>query len=459
MARTPVILVLDDDTKLLTEIEEIIEAQGWIARCYTTGARALEAVRDDPFDCALIDITLPDLSGLEVLRLMRTQFPLAPLFILTGDNYNVENAIIATKAGATNFFSKPISQHQLVQSLRNGLETITLRLDREYLMNLTMQSRGLVGQSEAMRKVYFLVQHYVGLDQPVLIQGETGTGCSVLAETLHALSHRKDGPYITVDCSRFQEEELAQEIFGKCGDSVQPGLLELASGGSLYLDGLHRIGQHIQARLRRYLETGLFSKIGECEEQHADTRIIASASNELKQAVNEGRFQRELNMKLHTFSISLPALADRREDLTLIANSFLRQAGKQLQKPFTGITAQGELYLTTLSFPGNLRSLQGLIQRAVALTPFSTAKRELDEQDLHLAVVVDTDDLAPMAPGHGFREQVELFKRNLVIDALARNQYNMKKTAATLEIGLDNLCHKVKSYGIDLDELRKKQES
>ena len=457
MAHTPVILVLDDDPELLTVVEEIIEEQGWIARCYTTGAHALEAARQDSIDCAIIDITLPDINGLEVLRLMRNQFPLVPLFILTGDGYDVDNAVIATKAGATNFFGKPISKPQLVQTLRNALETMNLRIDREYLMNLTVQSRGLVGQSEAMRKVYFLLQHYVQLDQPVLILGETGTGCSVLAESIHALSRRKDGPYITVDCSRYPEEELARELYGVCGEE-RPGALARASGGSLYIDGIHLLGPQIQASLRRYLETGLFRRVGECEEQQADTRVLASANRDLKRAVAEGNFMRELNMKLHTFSITLPPLEERREDIPLIASGFLRQAGKQLQKPFTAISEQGKLYLTTLSFPGNLRSLQSLIQRAVALTPFGPEKQELDEHDLHLAVVVDTDDLTPMAPGHGFKAQVELFKRNLVIDALVRNQFSMKKAAESLSIGLDNLCHKVKSYGIAVEELRRRQE-
>jgi len=457
----PVILILDDDTLILEEISKVITDEGWVPKTFSTGQSALDYFEEKPVACAVIDLGLPDIDGLEVLKRMKAARPLVPVLVLTGEGYLIENAIEATRLGALNFLDKPVSNIPLTQHIHNALELSRLQLRNADLQSLSLESLGVIGRCEVMQKVLFLVERYMDLAHPVLITGETGTGKSLLAGAIHSLSERREKPFYTIDCSQLTEELFVSEVFGHLRGAYtgaqkdKPGKAEMAAGGTLFLDEVQDLSLPNQARLRRFIETRLFERLGDTREREVDTRIILASNQDLRQLVEEKKFQKDLYMRMETFAIDLPPLSERLEDIPRIADHMLKRECQLYDYPFSGFTQQATYYLQSLSYPGNLRSLRGLIQRTVALAEYSLEKQQIDERDIHLAWSLQN---AP-AQVNGELEtdynlRLEGFKREIIVEALRKHEFNMTRAAEYLGLALDNLSKKVKRLGIDVQRLK-----
>ena len=457
----PVILILDDDPYILEEISGVVIEEDWVPKTFSSGQAALDYFEDHRVACAVIDLGLPDIDGLEVLKRMKSMKPLVPVLILTGEGYLVENAIEATRLGALNFLDKPVSNIPLTQHIHNALELSRLQLRNADLQSLSLESLGVIGRGEVMQRVVFLVERYMDLAHPVLITGETGTGKSLLAQAIHSLSERREQPFYTIDCSQLTEELFVSEVFGHMRGAYtgaqkdKAGKVEMAAGGTLFLDEVQDLSLTSQARLRRFIETRKFERLGDNKEREVDTRIVLASNQDLRQLVEDKKFQKDLYMRMETFAIDLPPLSERLEDIPRIAEYMLKHECRLYDYPFSGFTQQATFYLQSLSYPGNLRSLRGLIQRTVALAEYSLEKQQIDERDIHLAWSLQN---APEA-GNGELEtdynlRLEAFKQEMIVEALRKHEFNMTRTAEYLGLALDNLSKKVKRLGIDVQRLK-----
>ena len=458
----PVILILDDDPYILEEISQVITDENWVPKTFSTGQSALDYFEDKPVACAVIDLGLPDMSGIEVLKRMKLARPLVPVLVLTGEGYLVDNAIEATRLGALNFLDKPVSNIPLTQHIHNALELSRLQLRNEDLKNLSFESLGMIGRSDAMQKILYLVEHYMDLEHPVLITGETGTGKSLLAETIHSLSSRRDKPFYIIDCSQLTEELFVSEVFGHQRGAFtgaqkdKAGKVEMAAGGTLFLDEIQDLSLANQGRLRRFVESRKFSRLGELKEREVNTRILLASNQDLAELVEKKAFQKDLYMRFNTFAIDLPPLSARLEDIPRIADYMLKRECRLYNQPFSGFTQQAIYYLQSLNYPGNMRSLQGLIQRTVALAEYSLEKQQIDERDIHLAWSLQntpTEENGQIETDYNL--QLEAYKRRLIVDALSKHEFNMTRAAEYLGLALDNLSKKIKRLGIDVPQLKK----
>ena len=458
----PVILILDDDPYILEEISQVITDEDWIPKSFSTGQSALDYFRDKKVACAVIDLGLPDINGIEVLKQMKEARPLVPVLVLTGEGYLVDNAIEATRLGALNFLDKPVSNIPLIQHIHNALELTRLQINNANLKSISLENLGVIGKSKAMQTVHFLVERYMDLDHPVLITGDTGTGKSLLAEAIHSLSSRREQPFYTIDCSQLTEELFVSEIFGHQRGSFtgaqkdKAGKVEMANGGTLFLDEVQDLSLPNQARLRRFIQTHKYSRVGDTKEREVDTRIIVASNLDLYKLVEEKQFHKDLHMRIEAFNISVPPLSERLEDIPRIADYMLKRECQLYDYSFTGFTRQASYYLQSLNFPGNLRSLRGLIQRTVALAEYSLEKQQIDEQDIYLAWnLQNTPAEANRHLETDYNLRLEAFKREIIIEALRKHEFSMTRAAEYLGLALDNLSKKAKKLGIDVQQLKR----
>jgi two-component system, NtrC family, nitrogen regulation response regulator NtrX len=459
----PVILILDDDPYILEELSQVITDEEWVPKTFSTGQSALDYFEEKKVACAIIDLGLPDMNGIEVLKRMKEARPLVPVLVLTGEGYLVDNAIEATRLGALNFLDKPVSNIPLTQHIHNALELSRLQLRNADLKSLSFESLGMIGRSEAMQKITYLVEHYMDLEHPVLLTGETGTGKSLLAEAIHSLSSRREKPFYTIDCSQLTEELFVTEVFGHqrgaftgAQNKDKSGKVEMAAGGTLFMDEIQDLSLANQGRLRRFIETRRFSRLGETREREVDTRIILASNQDLEELVVQKKFQKDFYMRMNTFAIELPPLSERLEDIPRIADYMLKKECRVYGQPFNGFTQQAIYYLQSLNYPGNMRSLQGLIQRTVALAVYSLEKQQIDERDIHLAWSLQntpTDGNGQLETDYNLR--LEAYKHRLIVDALGKHEFNMTRAAEYLGLALDNLSKKIKRLGIDVPQLKR----
>jgi DNA-binding NtrC family response regulator len=461
--KVPAILAVDDDEYILQQIAEIVEDEGWLPTTLTTAHSALEHFNSRELSCAVVDLDLPDMSGLELLKHMKSSRPDIPLIVLTGQGYTVENAIEAVRNGAMSFLEKPVRRAQFVQTIKLAIESHELRISNEKLLKLSLNSRGILGESEVMKRVFFFVDHYKNQEKPILITGETGTGKSVLSETIHILSKRQNDKFYTIDCSQIPGELFASEMFGhKKGAftgavSDKQGMVEMADQGTLFLDEIQDLSLINQGKLKRFLECRKYTRLGDVSERSANSRLILASNRDLVEKVASKEFLQDLFMRINTFPIHLPGLNERLEDVPIIAESILRDECREQNKPFIALTTQAISYLQSMDYQDkNIRQLKTLIQRAVVLTEYSIDKQYIDERDIHLAFSIDEKACFGIPrPGMNFKEQVNNYKRELVLEALAINAFSLSRTAVTLGLSLDNLCKKVKSMDIDVEDLKK----
>jgi len=457
----PVILILDDDPYIREEISQVITDEELTPKTFGTGQSAITYFEDHEVACAVIDLGLPDIDGLEVLKRMKSMKPLVPILILTGEGYLIENAIEATRLGALNFLDKPVSNIPLAQHIHNALELTRLQINNANLKSISLENMGVIGSGKVMQTIHFLVERYMDLDHPILITGDTGTGKSLLAEAIHSLSSRREQSFYTIDCSQLTEELFVSEVFGHQRGSFtgaqkdKAGKVEMAAGGTLFLDEVQDLSLSNQARLRRFIESRRFSRLGENKEREVETRIIVASNQDLQQLVDEKHFQKDLYMRIEAFNISVPPLSERLDDIPRIAEYMLKRECQRYDYSFNGFTNQATYYLQSLNYPGNLRSLRGLIQRTVALAEYSLEKQQIDEQDIHLAwSLQNTSEETTGQLETDYSLRLETFKREIIIEALRKHEFNMTRAADYLGLALDNLSKKAKKLGIDVQQLK-----
>lgn len=443
------VLVADDEPKLGKLVVQMLELDGHDVTKADGGKEALERLDEIRFDVVVTDLRMPEVDGLEVLRSARGRTPPVEVILMTAYG-TAENAVEAMKAGAADYVTKPFSMDELRLrvkrlALQRGAENRSQRLLEQLTPNL-------VAESSAMREVLSSARQVAATDATVLLLGESGTGKSQLARYIHYQSKRSTGPIVEIHCAAFPETLLEGELFGHEKGAFtgaterKVGHLAAADGGSLFLDEIAEITPAIQVKLLRFLQERRFVPLGATEERTVDARIISATNGDLRDAVKRGIFREDFYYRINVFSISVPALRNRREDILPIAERFLASRGLPAEK----LSAAARERLVSLPWPGNVRQLENALERAVIVA----GEAEIGSEHL----VADADGATPPGRaiellGDGF--SLDAFERELVYAALERASGNKTQAAKLLGVTrrrLYSLLASIQAPGRSADE-------
>ncbi len=467
------VLVVDDEKLIRMTLRSRLEKEGYEVQEAETGAAALSLLQEEEPELVLLDYRLPDTDGIEVLRRTRELRPGVPVILMTAYS-SVGSAVEAMKLGAYDYLDKPVRTDDLMATIAKALETTRLR--REVQHHRSEQERlygiaNIVGRSKAMQAVLQMARKVAGsAATTVLVQGESGTGKDLVAKAIHYASSRAHEPFMNITCSALPDTLLESELFGHergaFTDAKQQkkGLLELADGGTVFLDEIGDMGLGLQAKLLRFLEEKAFKRVGGVRDIQVDVRIIAATNRDLERAVREGAFREDLYYRLKVIPIALPPLRERREDIPELVHHFLEQFNRELKRNTRRVTPEAMACLVRYPWPGNVRELRNVIERIMILEN----REELDVTDLPEEIVQHQG--APSSSGEGGEDETEetssdapalslelpaggvslrAVERELVRLALERTRGNQSRAARLLRISRDALRYKVKKFGLD----------
>ena len=445
MPRKADILIVDDEETFRLVLARELGARGYAVAIAGTAEEALERVRVETYEVVLLDMNLPGMNGLDGLEHLRELAPLTQVIVLTG-NGALETAIRAMKLGAYDYLTKPCPLDELEAVLQKAREKRALQQENVALrQELARQDRfsEFVGRSEALREVFGLIARVAPTDSTVLLMGESGVGKELAARAIHRVSSRTRRPFVVVDCSLLHEELLQSELFGHekgaftGAHALKRGLFEVADAATIFLDEIGEFSLPLQARLLRVIENGSFRRLGGLRDIVVDARVIAATNRDLPQMVKDGRFRDDLFYRINVFSIILPPLRERREDIPVLARQFARRfsGGRSLE-----LTTEAMDVLEGYAWPGNVRELQNVIERAVILCD----GRYIEAQSLpgNLRAATASTEW-PAQRGHLTLAEVE----RCHITALLREMDGHRaRVAQTLGISERNLYRKLKDY-------------
>ena len=375
MTASAALLVADDDPVVRDFLAEVLVREGYQVRAVGGGEECVHVAASEAFDLALVDLRMPDLDGIDVLKRLATLQPGMPVLILTAF-VTMETAIEAIQAGAWDYLSKPLRVEEIEVTVRRALEVQRLvRENRQYREALRERYRveNFVGTAPEMLAIYKTVARVATHDTTVLIQGETGTGKEMVARAIHYAGPRSAGPFVVVECTALPETLFESELFGHERGAftgavrTRRGLLEMASGGTCFLDEIGDLSPALQAKLLRVLQERVVRRVGGNETIPVDFRVIAATNRDLRKRVEDGEFREDLFYRLNVVTIRLPALRDRRQDIPLLAQHFLGKYRQAEGKPASGLARETLDLLVDYHWPGNVRELEHVIERAVAL--------------------------------------------------------------------------------------------
>jgi len=454
------VLVVDDEEVIRDVLSSLLKREGHKVRTTATAGAALSAFEEETFDVVLLDLMLPDRPGLEVLREFRKRDPAAVVIVITAYS-SIENAILAMREGAFHYLPKPFQNEEVVLTVKKGGEQRRLAEENRRLKAELSQRRGLdriIGKSAPMQKVFELIRMAAPSKSTILIEGESGTGKELVAKAIHHLSPRSSSAFVTVNSGSMPADLLESNLFGHVRGAFtgaiahKKGLFEVADGGTLFFDEIGTVSMDTQSKLLRVIQEREFMRVGATDTQKSDVRILAATNSDLKRLVAEGRFREDLFYRLCVIRVSLPALHERKEDLPLLIDHFLRLYANENTKPIAGIEPDALKALYNHHWPGNVRELENAIERSVVLCAGSTIGIDL----LPESVFAPDDSsvaLAIPAEGLSYREAVESYERRLVVSALKRAGGVQKKAAELLKTRPTTLHEIIKRLGLSGREI------
>jgi DNA-binding NtrC family response regulator len=451
-SRTPCILIADDQPDVLEALRFLVKGEGYQAEAVNSPAAAIDCVESRDFDAVLMDLnytrdTTSGQEGLELLNRIQNLDATLPVIVMTAWG-SVELAVEAMRRGARDFIQKPWDNARLSAILKTQIELGRAlrkgqRLEAENRALRAERFPQLIAQSAAMRPVLDVISRVGPSDANVLITGENGTGKGLVAQTLHSVSLRSTRPLVTVNTGGLAEGVFESELFGHVkgaftdAKSDRVGRFEMADGGTLFLDEIANISQGLQAKLLRTLETGEFERVGSSKTRRVDVRVFSATNADLGASVADGRFRQDLLFRLNTIEIRLPALRDRREDISVLAAHFLRQHSEHYRKPITGFDEGAIKALLAHTWPGNVRELDHAVERAVLMAQADIIR----SVDLGLR----TSREGPPRLEEMSLEDVEAL---LIKKALARFNGNVSHAASALGLSRSALYRRLQRYGL-----------
>lgn len=444
------LLIVDDDNEFRTSVSRRLKRFGHTIRDAGTPSAGMKLAEEQGFDVALIDLMMPEMNGVELLRRLREIDPACEVVLLTGAG-TVETAVEAMKLGAFDYLKKPCPFDELQLILNRALESRGLKQENTQLraaLRCASPALQIVGDSGAIRDVIRLMEKAGPTESPVLITGETGTGKELVARGLHALSPRSEKPLVTINCAALQETLLESELFGHekgaftGAAAAKLGLFEVADGGSLFIDELGELAAPLQAKLLRVLEDGNLRRVGSTREQRVDVRVIAATHRNLHEEVAARRFRDDLYYRLNVLTIPIPPLRERRDDIPLLIDHFLARSPRG---PWT-ITEEGRNALQCYDWPGNVRELANVIERATILAE----GKSITARDFPPPLSQSTGVTSPVPEGDDQFDRLEDRERRHVERILEREEYSRVRAAKALGIHRRSLYRLIEKYGIEI---------
>jgi DNA-binding NtrC family response regulator len=441
------ILVVDDEATIRTGITQVLERQGMQVAAAATGQEALEILAARPLGIVLLDIKLPDLDGVEILKHIRLEHPDTEVIMITGYP-TIQGAVECIRHGAMDYLVKPFRLDDLEVLIATAQDLLTKKYTPLYLQdNRTRGIDFIVGQSPAMQKVFAKIRRAAPSDSTVLLTGESGTGKELAARAIHNLSPRKDKEFVPVDCSALVESLLESELFGHVKGSftgahqTKHGLFELANQGTFFFDEITNLSLNIQAKLLRVIQEREFMKVGSQKRIKLDIRIIASSNRSLEEAIKAGTFREDLFYRLSVIPIHLPPLRERDGDIPLLVEHFLRKYRQRGDREILGVSPPALKMLAAYSWPGNVRELEHTIERIVILEDGDLIQPE------HLPSFISQrqSELQVFSDGEYTLEELE--KRYIQL-ILKRTRGRRQDAARILGINRKTLGHKIEKYQI-----------
>ncbi len=456
---TPVqgcVLIVDDEAEIRESLQTLLELEGYEVETAANGDEGLSKLGEQPFDLVLLDLALPGRSGIDLLPEIRALDAQLPVIIITAFG-TVEDAVRAMQGGAGNFLQKPWDNEKLLADVRAAVgrrraEEENIQLKRALKQRYNFEN--IVGKSDPMLKIFDLVAQVAPSRSTVLLQGESGTGKELIAKALHLNSTRRDRPFVPVNTGSMPPDLLESTLFGHVKGAFtsaiasKKGLFEIADRGTLFLDEIGTMGLDTQSKILRVLQDRKFMHLGGTHEIQVDVRIIAATNVDLRQLVREGKFREDLFYRLNVIAIDLPPLRQRKEDIPLLVDYFLRKYSEENQRQVRGVSPEAMRPLLNYSWQGNVRELENVMERAVVLS----SGPEIGP-DLLPDHIIGRGSLLPLIESHGelsLFDMMEECERRIIVDMLEKCSWNQTETAERFHIPLSTLNQKIKRLNIEI---------
>lgn len=438
-------MIIDDDTSLNEALETLLSDAGYSVFCAESGESGIEIVRKEPIDLVLLDLRLEDISGLDLLTQIKSVRAETSVIMITGVG-TIEDAVEAMRRGADNFIVKPVDPPRLLVLVEKGFESGSLRRKAAQLERLSNAARVLfLGKARAIQDAIKLIEVVAPRDTTVLLRGETGTGKGLIARRIHETSPRSKHPFVELNCAGLQRDLTESELFGHERGSFtgaherKIGLFEAANGGTLFLDEIGEMDYSIQPKLLNVLEQKRFRRIGGVAEIEVDVRLIAATHRDLTKEITAGKFREDLFYRLNVFTIPVPPLRQRKEDILSLAEKFLQEFGGVQD----GISHEAAELLSSYDWPGNVRELRNVMERAAILCP--SRSQVLISHLPQFTGPSDAHTRSRSEPLTVNDAELKLFEL-----ALRTHNYNLKATARDLGVSRGTLYRKIKKHKIAL---------
>jgi two-component system nitrogen regulation response regulator NtrX len=448
----PSILIVDDEPGVRSALGGVLRDEGYNVDAVDSGEACLDRLSRRAFDVVVLDVWLPGMDGLATLARMRERQVDAQVVIISGHG-NVESAVRAIKMGAFDFVEKPLSLEKTVLVVRNALRQRHLEAENIALRARVDAQHTMVGESPGMTRLREQVAMAAPTNGRVLVFGENGTGKELVARNIHALSLRRTGPFVEVNCAAIPEELIESELFGHVRGAFtgavadRRGKFELAHGGTIFLDEIADMSLKTQAKVLRVLQEQVMEAVGGSTRIRVDARVVAATNKDLRVEIKTGRFREDLYFRLNVVPISVPPLRERREDIPLLADHFMAMLAREYGRRAKRFESDAVDALQRYPWPGNVRELRNVIERVMIMVPGErvTARDLLFlDQSATSGVSVEADT-SPIMPLHDARDD---FERQYILRALAAQQGNISRTADVLGVERSNLYRKMRSFGI-----------
>jgi DNA-binding NtrC family response regulator len=449
----PVILIVDDDSSFRRVLEYQLKDAGFNVVSAADGKKALEAFSQNRIDAVLTDLDMPELSGQELLIRIKQQSPDTPVIVITAYG-TIDSAVEAMKSGAYHFLTKPINKDVLLHTLGQALKYSGLLTENRNLreaVSAQFTFKGIIGSSQAMRRIIDQAANLAKVDTTALISGESGTGKEVLAKAIHYNSQRKAKPFVVINCGAIPDTLIESELFGyrrgafTGATTNKQGKFEAADGGSAFLDEIGELPLALQVKVLRVVQENEIDILGSNKPQKIDVRIIAATNRDLRQMMGNGQFRQDLYYRINVAPLQMPPLRERKQDVPILVQFFVERICKRFGRPPIKIGSRILHKLESYSWPGNVRELENAIERLIVFSQEDTARMEdLPEEILQPQLAVGKAVLRLPPEGISLAE----LDKELIVTALDRNQWNQTRAAEFLHISRNVLIYRMQKYRI-----------
>ncbi len=444
------ILVVDDEAGIRSSLKGILEDEGYTTKTTETGEEALGLLTKQDFDLVLLDIWLPGMSGIEVLKKIKMTDENSQVVMISGHG-TIETAVVATKLGAYDFLEKPLSLEKVILTVKNALRQKKLEEENIQLRQKLKLKHQLVGESRAIQKLKDKIEKIAPTNGRVLIHGEQGSGKELIARLIHLESPRRNKRFVQINFAAIPEDLIEDELFGHVknhfprADKDKKGKLLLADHGTLFLDEIHEMSLKTQAKLAQVIEDQAFEPLGSNESIPFETRIITATSSNIKELAAAGKYRNDLFLKLNIIPMSIPPLRERKEDIPLLVDHFLKYFSIEHGKKKKTMSKEAMKAFVNYSWPGNVSELINVIERFVIMVQDEQIKAS------HISLLVESRESQPVRgfyKNRSFKDVSEKFEREYIHKALLKNKWDIPATATCLKMSQKDLNKKIKTLGI-----------